>query len=642
MARSIAPRALSLLIALLLLSQAPAITKAQPKISNSLSPTWSIDLDAWLQRSSVALADIDGDNKQEIFVGTNGGTVYGLRNSGAALPGWPVNVIGSVTSAPAVGDITGDGVPEVVITSGGLSNAGKNTGGIWAFSRSGQLLWRKVTMTTSSTGLPGGVFASPVLVDLNGDGVLDVLTASYDQNIYAIKGNGASVFPGALPAKAGDRNDALIWLGDGSWATPAVGDVDGDGVVDIVVTSATNIDARFAGIYGDSWDDQAVANACSKVPQVLAEIDRSHKRACGLVAVFSNDGKLKPGWPKFIAGHTYDASPALVDFDGDGKQEIVTGNGYDPTYVDLSQPFYITIWNGDGSVRHRVSLSDPTFIAAPALGDIDGDGKIDIVVGTDPEVNRGDARKIFAFNDQLQLKPGFPVAVVDAQFEAPNAPGALSLADVSGDGKADIIFSAGWDVRAINGSGQYLNAALALHGTSNHTGAPALGDIDGDGKLELVYGSGLNNSSGRLYRYDLNVAASSKALPWAQFHGGVYHTGLLLTPDLRLTSTLEQIVTGGETREVRLAIGDTVGGGLSWTAKVISGSSWISLNNSSGTAPDALVVTLDAGAAGLNALGSASGTIQVKASGGISKDIAVKIVQVDQIVGRLYLPLTVR
>ncbi len=634
--RTIAPHRTLIfaMVVLAIVALLPATLRAQAPKTHS--PTWSKDLEGWAQRSSVAFGNVDGDADQEIFVGTNAGKVYGFNQDGSPLPGWPVNVIGAVASAPAIGDITGDGVAEVVITAGGLVNGGDLTGGIWAFSASGQLLWRKVTMTTSSTGKPGGVFASPVLVDLNGDGTLDVLTASYDQNVYAIKGDGSSVFPGALPAKAGNRNDALIWLGDGSWATPAVGDVDGDGVVDIVVTSATNIDARFSYVY-PGWSDQNVANACSKVPQDLNAINRSQKRACGMVAVFSNSGQLKPGWPQFIPGHTYDASPALANLDADPQLEIVTGNGWDPGFGDASQPFFLTAWNHDGSIFKRYNIDAVIFESGPAIGDITGDGKPEIVVGTNPFSNltRANTNKIFAFDSNLNLLPGFPVEARDAQFNQQASPGVLSLADINDDGAADIVFGTTWDVRAINGSGQYLNSNLALHGTGPFSGQPVIGNIDSDPGLELVFAAARGINPGVIHKFDLSVSADPSDLPWAQFHANQYHTGLFAPPDLRVSASLGAI-TAGQERRFALPISDTVGGTLAWTAT--ASASWIKLDPSSGKAgTNALGVTLDGGAPFSD--GVATGTITIS-SGSIEKIVEVRLIKVDVIRATVYLPLT--
>lgn len=647
-------RLTGLCLALIACAIIPMTSFAQT-IPATVTPTWNVALNGWVQRASPVVANIDDDPKLEIFIGTNNGFVYGLREDGTPLPGWPVNVTGSVTSAPAVGDIVGDAAPEIVITTGGLTSTSaadpnRYTGTIAAYAINGTQLWVKTMMRIQATGKPGGIFGSPALADLDGNGKLDIIAGSYDQNVYVLKGDGTPLFTSPYEPVRTRESNPQFWLGEGTWATPAVGDVDGDGALDVVIASETQIDARLGYVYGPGWNNQATLDACSKTRQDATQpIDRSQMRACGLVLVFDNQGNLKPGWPQFIAGHPYHASPALADFDEDGKLEIVTGNGWDPTFGDATQPFFVTIWNYDGTVRHRYTINAPVdYVASPVLGDIDGDGKIDIVVGTSEQQNFNAAgrpiNQIFAFNDQLQMKPGFPVVNVEAANPVKTAklPGTLTLADVSGDGKPDIIAAAGWDIRAIDGNGQYLNSALAIHGTFSHTGAPAVADIDNDGDLELVYGSAQDNTnSGRVYRFDLSTSAGPAALPWPQFRGSARHTGLYVLPKLLVTDAIGAIVEGGETKEIEVAIRDSLGG-LSWTAQVLSGNAWISLDRTSGTTPDTLRVTLSSADAGLTAVvGEVNGTVRITA-GGLTRDIDVTLVQVDAITTRVYLPVVSR
>jgi hypothetical protein len=297
----------------------------------------------------------------------------------------------------------------------------------------------------------------------------------------------------------------------------------------------------------------------------------------------------------------------------------------------------VTVWNHNGTVANRYNIDAAVFESAPAIGDITGDGAPEIVVGTNPFPNlmRGNTNKIFAFDANLNLLPGFPVDSRDAQFNQVASPGAISLADVSGDGKADILFGTTWDVRAINGSGQYLNGNLALHGTGPFSGQPAVADIDNDNNLELVFAAARGHNPGVVHKFDLGVAAPASALPWAQFHGNGFHTGLYAPPDLRVAPSLGFISAGAD-RSATLVIGDTVGGGLSWSADASAG--WIVLGRSSGTSSeDGLPVTLDYGAAPFSN-GLATGTITVT-SGSIVKTVTVRLVQVDEVRSQLFLPI---
>jgi hypothetical protein len=297
----------------------------------------------------------------------------------------------------------------------------------------------------------------------------------------------------------------------------------------------------------------------------------------------------------------------------------------------------VTVWNHNGSIASRFNIDAQVMTAAPAIGDITGDGAPEIVVGTNTGQNltKANSNKIFAFDAGLNLLPGFPADVRDAQIGGVYSPGAISLADVSGDGKADILFGANWDVRALGGNGQYLSSSLAIHGTGPFTGQPAVADIDGDGNLELVYASARGLDPGVLHKIDLSVAAPASALPWAQFHGNGFHTGLFAPPDLRVAPTLGFISAGAD-RSATLVVGDTVGGGLSWSAD--ASADWIKLGRSSGlSGEDNLPVTLDYSAAAFSN-GVATGTITVT-SGSIVKTVTVRLVQVDEVRGELFLPI---
>ncbi len=599
--------------------------------AQALDTPWN-QLSGWSQYASPTLADINGDGKLEVFIPTNAGIVYGFYENGQAISGWPVTVATGrfIASAPAVGDINGDGKVEVVITAGFAGQPGI----VVAYSANGLKLWELTPAPnpqTTNNG-PGGVFASPVLADLNGDGRLDVLVASYDENIYAINGaTGTPLFP---PGISG-HNGALITLGDSTWGTPAVGDVDGDGLPEIVVTSASNY--HVAPAYG--WTGALAA--CTKNNSLTKPVPR----ACGMVTVYSNTGVLKPGWPKFVPGQTYDASPVLVDVNGDGKQEIVTGNGWDPTFGDVTQPFYVTIWNGDGSIRARYNIGTEVFFA-PAIGDITGDSAPEIVVTTSDRVaGTPNQRSIFAFDLNMNLLPGFPVAMTGAISHAGANTGPVTLADLNGDGKAEILVgNSDFEMRALSGTGLWRDDVLLIRMGLPVASQAAVADVDGDGKLEVFAASGYqaNFSKGAIFRRDLTALASATALPWAQFHGNANHTGLYQMPDLKLIDGVSFITVTGQQRIINLSVSDTLGGGMPWSAQVITGGAWIALAPSSGTTPSTLQMTLTTDAAGMSTPGNvATGSVRIT-SGTISKDIAVRLSLVDQIRSQVYFPLLSR
>ncbi len=202
--------------------------------------------------SSPAIADINNDGKNEVVFASGDSYIYALRGTDGSLL-W--RYLGLwIMSSPAVEDINGDGKLEVV--------AGSYNSRIYALSGSdGSLLWSFVARSH--------VNSSPVVGDINEDGIMEVLAGSYDSTLYCIKGDDGSLIWGfRLPSYYYWLNDIVIADIDPSpglevitsgWHTPiyvlsssgvllwsmnpvpgqvsiSVGDVDGDGCVEIVAT----------------------------------------------------------------------------------------------------------------------------------------------------------------------------------------------------------------------------------------------------------------------------------------------------------------------------------------------------------------------------------------------------------------------
>ncbi|MCX7992663.1 MAG: FG-GAP-like repeat-containing protein, partial [Fimbriimonadales bacterium] len=173
-----------------------------------------------------------GDKLPEIFVGASGNGPYVcLNGQGKVL--WEYNPRQGAPevfdSSGAIADLDGDKRMEIVFGSTYFlldDTSGALHGYLHVMNAAdGKLKFRKE--------FEGGIQSSPVLVDLNGDRVLDILVATYqgDRKLHALSGrDGATLW--SFEFRGEKDIDKL-----GAYHSPAVGDLDGDGVPEIVATS---------------------------------------------------------------------------------------------------------------------------------------------------------------------------------------------------------------------------------------------------------------------------------------------------------------------------------------------------------------------------------------------------------------------
>jgi len=192
----------------------------------------------------VAIGDVDGDREAEVVLTSEHGfhgpaTVSVVGGDGRLRPGWPYDLPETCNSGPALGDLTGDGIPEIAIATIGGNAAVIVLDGPTAHPLPG---W-PVRLKRET------VNASPVIADLDGDGENDVAVAALstgiesDAWIWALDktGEALSGFPIMLP------HDEVIR------ASPVAADLDGDG--DLELVAATE---RLNSLY--AWDLAALCD----------------------------------------------------------------------------------------------------------------------------------------------------------------------------------------------------------------------------------------------------------------------------------------------------------------------------------------------------------------------------------------------
>lgn len=434
-----------------------------------------------------AIADLGlTPGHKSIVFGTAGHYVYVVKYDGTVAPGFPVTVPSEVTMSPAVGDLDGDGQPEIVVGYGSTFEGPSAPGGVQAIRRNGTVLWSKPALDFNGDGVPEAVVSSPAIGDLDGDGSLEVSWGGVDGRVHVVSG-----------ATGNYKTGWPIFVRDSILSSPALHDVDGDGRLDVVI----GVDAHLEGAPYNTPDG-------------------------GCLHVYRYDGSEAAGFPRCIDQVFY-SSPAVGDINGDGKPEIVIGTG--TFYPNRSHAVYAFACNGEQAPGWPVAVEGEVF-TSPALGDLDGDGIPEVVV-TDNNSPPSTTFHLYAFKgDGTQLFKRVPRSFFGNTANA----GDPMIADVYGDSGPEILLATNTEICVFSKAGVQLSddgthaPGTFSYYTNTALAAIAVGDMESDGdKMEVVAVSGEPFPSPTRVRVLVwNPKAPTTPL-WGQFHQNEKRTGVV-------------------------------------------------------------------------------------------------------------------
>ena len=450
---------------------------------DSLHPVWTLDTTGLGYVSSIigtdawpAFADLDNDGDLDLIVGIGesffggptAGITMGFRNIGTrTVPHFVVDntlVAGipdiGLNSYPVLADIDNDGDFDLMF--------GRDTQTMLCYLNTGS---KTSPAWTSTPGFVSGIETTtywkvPSLVDIDGDGDLDLVYGTSDGTLFCYKNNGTKT----SPVFQYDPSYFQVVRTDGSGATVSFADYDNDGDMDF--------------ISGD-W--------------------------LGKIQLFRNDGtKFAPKYTRVTTNYggidvgSY-SNPVFVDIDRDGDPDIACGelNGKLLLYMNNNGMY-------SANTTTFASINVGGF-SAPAFADLNGDGTPDLILGAET----ADSMRAYVNNGGTFDRCDSLIAGVD-HFSNPH----LALVDVDKDGDFDLVIGTRTGAIAFYeniGTGfwpvwQRADGLFKNVGVRQNA-APAFADLDGDGKADLVIGEYNGNFSCYKNMIPMAVSADRMKLP---------------------------------------------------------------------------------------------------------------------------------
>ena len=514
--------------------------------------------DAVYDSCSLAAGDLTGDGKAEliapncsdenitIFVNNGDGSFQtGVYYFTASIPA--NTLVNTNPTAAMVADVNGDGKADIV-----LSNA--SSGDVTVLAGNGD---GTVTLPTVGFAVSGHPQFPALVADFNGDGLPDLVVPDVEYGYAYLEGYGDATFRSALNYYA---------AGSASGINIATGDFNGDGNPDFVLSSCCSGIAVFlsradgsllpAVQYGTgALVDVALADFNGDGHLDIAVVDQTNFRVDLYLGVA--DGTFTVGGTSFA--DTNESQPSSIvagDFNHDGKMDLAVlnqstndvgillgdgaGNFAAPTnyllsqpggtltaadvngdgYLDLLVPLFVSPGNGValflGKSDNTGTFNAETDVAAGfapvynlAAADLNGDGKVDIAFSAPFQQNQGVAVALGNGDGTFQAPTLFPTSTQDPSLDSP-LPAYVKILDLNGDSHPDLLvtnYEFG-TVAVLYGAGNGTFSAPTEFASGNGNFGLVTTDVNSDGAVDIV--TARDNSNGVTV---LLNAAGSKTQP---------------------------------------------------------------------------------------------------------------------------------
>ncbi len=504
-----------------------------------VSNVGDVNFDGIVDVSLGAFYDDDGGTNKGavwiLFLDTDG-TVQDYSKISSTVGNFPSTALANADlfgiSTQPLGDIDGDGLNDLLVGADLDDDGGTNRGAFYLINLDSNAevgSYQKISDTSAFfTGQLGNSdrFGASIarLGDINNDGIVDFVVGSRSDDdggtdkgaYYMMTLNGTATEEPLVynDVKISDTQGAFDGILDNSdWfgmAVEGIGDLNGDGVEDFATSSYLDDDGQpnagaiwilFMNTDGTVNDHQKISNLDGGLGNILASTD-----------VFGN------------------AIENIGDLDGDGVTDLAVGSYLGNDGGTDKGSVYILFLNTDGTVKQVQEISDTQggFLGTLAtysgfgtsianIGDLDGDGIIDLAVGAWADTDGGSKRGavwILFMDDDGTVQSYAKISATSGGFTGPLdyddrfGWGVESLGDLNNDGVTDIAVGAYYDDDSISNSGAVWILFLDSNGavssenkisllSGNFDGVlesadlfgiatQNIGDIDGDGYLNLL------------------------------------------------------------------------------------------------------------------------------------------------------------
>jgi hypothetical protein len=464
------------------------------------APSW-IDTFGPVALTSPTVATVNGQVVVAV-ASQNGYLDLVDAETGANLPGWPVpvditpNSPTAVESSPTIAFLDGPNNPPSIIVGAGSTYISKQQGGLVAFNFDGSIRFTFQTQDvfnewnggSSPDGFSEGVFSTPAVGDVDGNGQLDIVFGSWDHKLYALTPAGTVVrgFPidtedtiwssPALFHVRGSANQQDIFIGgDASGRSHCHGGF----IYDITYKKSK---PKIVWQHCENqtiWSSPAVgAINATKNPVVIVgtgygETPPYKSDTNRIFAFYARSGATVKGWPVHTAGPVF-GSPAIGLLGGSTSPTIVDTSWCTSCTGAQANTSMVYAFTSAGTLMWSQSLSGPSDFSSPIIVDLSGTGVNDVVVG-----------------DSAGL---YPLDGATGQF----------------------MFNTS-ESSAINKCSVQNSAAVAY--------VPGAGPLDGWRLFESCGGPVEINPIGRLFDYPLPNAPAVTP-PWSMWRNGPTHTGV--------------------------------------------------------------------------------------------------------------------